>query len=980
MRPPTAAFSGYQPVVEALLAASHGVPRRIGRAEALSVPAVLRGRNMVVGSISSLPLRLYAPDLSVVSSPLFGQIDPDVPNVVTMAMTVEDLFFEGIAWWRVTGFGWDGYPASARHVDVSKVSLRPPVPGGTPDPLPSGDDPRGASVWIDGEQVPANQVIRFDSPNPGVLRACARPIRRALLLDAAAGLYAENPRPMDYFTPAEDTEDPEDDEEVRDLLAHWQSARKKSATAFVPRWLTYHTVDTPTPAELQLVELQRQAALDLANALSVDPEELGISTTSRTYANAVDRRRDRINDTLAPYMRAITDRLSMGDVTKRGWTVGLDLDDYLKSNPTERWAMHKTASDLGVTTPEEIRMREKWGPMPAGARPEPAAAEELPPPADDRDTAPVDQVDAARPAALTFDAGLTFADLPVTQFSVDVAKRTITGLAVPYGKRANKGGLKFRFDRGSLRWTDPSRVKLLRDHDFAQPLGKALTLTESHAGLKIVFKVARGPEGDRALELAEDGVLDGLSVGVDFDMGADTVPDPADKAGVLVRRADLREVSLTAMPSFDDARVTKVAASMNGRTTVEPETEPTPAPEPTPATGPVPVTYTAEQVAAMFAQLRTPPAAPPVEAERPQPVNPTRLTAAAAVDEALPYRFDRAGRFVASDHEFATDLRDMLRARDAYGTETDAGRRVMALVSARFDVDTADVNELNPTINRPDMYVDQRDYRTPLWNFVNKGAPPNGVQPFMFPKFSSASGLVGDHTEGTEPSSGTFVTTSQTVTPTAISGKASITREVWDMGGNPAVSTLIFNQMVRGWREGLESATATFLNTLTAATDLTITTAAVDDALAASWEGHLVGLQFVRGYDFSAFALEQVLYKAFAAARDDGGRPIYPMLNPQNANGTVASRFRTMDLGGVTGVPSWALASTPGSANNSWLFDPSVVHGWSTAPQRLEFAGSDPSDGSYAPTAFVDLAIWGYKAFANSDIGGVRQVIYDSTS
>jgi hypothetical protein len=28
--------------------------------------------------------------------------------------------------------------------------------------------------------------------------------------------------------------------------------------------------------------------------------------------------------------------------------------------------------------------------------------------------------------------------------------------------------------------------------------------------------------------------------------------------------------------------------------------------------------------------------------------------------------------------------------------------------------------------------------------------------------------------------------------------------------------------------------------------------------------------------------------------------------------------------------------------------------------------------------AFVDLAIWGYKALANSDIAAVRQVIYDS--
>ena len=46
-------------------------------------------------------------------------------------------------------------------------------------------------------------------------------------------------------------------------------------------------------------------------------------------------------------------------------------------------------------------------------------------------------------------------------------------------------------------------------------------------------------------------------------------------------------------------------------------------------------------------------------------------------------------------------------------------------------------------------------------------------------------------------------------------------------------------------------------------------------------------------------------------------------------------------------------------------------------PQRLEFPGATQA-GAYAPVAFVDLGIWGYKAFANSDIAGVRQVIYDS--
>lgn len=334
-------------------------------------------------------------------------------------------------------------------------------------------------------------------------------------------------------------------------------------------------------------------------------------------------------------------------------------------------------------------------------------------------------------------------------------------------------------------------------------------------------------------------------------------------------------------------------------------------------------------------------------------------------------------------HNFSVDLATMFRARDEDGTATDAGRRVMAMIRATFmtpaNISSGDVDETNPEINYPNRYVDVPDYRTPILDLIGEGAPPNGIESFGWPKFSSASGLVDDHTEGVEPATGTFVTTKQTVEPTAISGKASMTREVWDMVGNPSVATLVFNKMRQAWREGLESAAATFLVGV-AGTAVALTTAAVDKALSANVEDKLADLPFLRGYDFRAWVLEKVLYKALAAARDDNGRPIYPIIGPANANGTAAPRFRMLDIAGLIGVPSWALASTAGSVNKSPLFDPDYVHGWWTEPQRLEFPGTKPSDGSYAPVAYVDLAIFGYKAFACSDTGAVRQLTYDSVA
>ncbi len=947
-----------------------GPAARVGRAEALSVAAVQRGRNALC-SIATLPLRLYR-GLDIERSPLLEQLDPDVPNVVTLAQTIEDLAFEGLSWWLITAQDFDGYPVAVRHLDVGLVTLD--APAGANNPFPSGVDGRGVKiVWVDGKPVTADKLIRFDSPNPGLLKANARAIRRALLLDRLASTYADNPRPLDYFTDADDPDvEPMGDDEIGPFLAEWQTKRKMRSTAWIPGNVKRVDVNAPSPAEIQLVELQRQVTLEIANGLGVDPEDLGVSTTSRTYFNAQDRRTSKINETYAPYMAAITQRLSMGDVTRRGYVVKFDLADYLKPDPVGLVAYWKGLKDMGVMDADEIRAAAGL----SGRAPKPEPAPAPPPPAE---PAP-EQVDASRQPDVTFDgpSTLTF-DTEVVEFSVDASARTIEGLALPYGKVGRKGGMAYRFERGALQWADPGRVKLLVRHDTTQAIGRAVELTDTPAGLRVKFKVARGAAGDEALSLAEDGVLDGLSPGVDFDMSADTSPDPRNRGAVLVRRADLREVSLTPMPVFDDSRVSKVAASRDEGDPGMPEQETEAQPQTTPpATGGI--TLTAEQ----FDQLmRRQPAEQPEPEARPV-VNPTRL--AASVTEPVPYRFDRGGNFVPSEADFSTDLRDMAFANDQYGTETEAGKRVMALLRETFAVTpSGNVTDLNPTIQRPDMYVDQRDYRTPLWDMVNKGAPPNGVNPFRFPKFSAASGLVGDHTEGTEPTSGSYTATGQTVNPTALSGKASITREVWDMGGNPAVSTLIFNQMKRGYREGLESATATFLNTLTAAADINLNTGASAGAaptaaqLSTNWESALADLQFIRGYDFDAFAIEANLYKAFVAARDGQGRPLYPIIGATNANGTAASRFRTLDLGGVVGVPSWALTATAGSVNNSWLFDSSTVHGWATAPQRLEFPGTS-SAGAYAPVAMVDLAIWGYKAFANSDIAGVRQVTYDTTT
>jgi len=928
--------------------AGQGDAATVTRNQALSVPAVRRGRNMLC-AISTMPLEQVGPTNVVLPSPLLGQIDLDVPNVVTLAQTVEDLVFSGIAWWEVTAKGYDGYPLAARHLDVASVSVDPPEGRGAA-PLPSGTDPREGVVYVDGKPVGGSRVIRFDSPNPAVLDHAGREIRRAVLLDKAAGMYADDPRPLDYFRPTEGA-DPLEDDEITTFLGRWRSARKRRSTAYIPASVEYHTVDTPSPQQLQLAELQKQASLDIANALGIDPEDLGISTTSRSYSNDVDRRRNRLNDVLAPYMRAITDRLSMGDVTRRGFKVRFNTTEYLQPNPTDRWGVYATAKGLEAMTLDEIRQAEGLPPL---ADPEPAPVP---------DPEPATVVDASRPAQHTYDSapGLTFADVPLSTFTVDREGRVIEGLALPYNRVASQG---VRFERGALQWAadSPGRVKLLRDHDTRQPLGKAIQLRDTPKGLLVRFKVAKGTAGDEALELADDGVLDGLSVGVDFDAARDTVPDPKSKGVVLVRRADLREVSLTAMPSFDDARVTTVAAS---RATGGPTMADTPtaveAPEaPAPVPTPAGVTLSADQLVQIFAEHRAAASAAP---EGPTPVNPARTVTLSNVTEEAPYRFDRGGNLTAGSHDFSTDLVAWSKG------DSQAGERAHTFMRAQFDVDRADVPALNPNRQRPDMYVDQREFQFPVWDAINKGTLADST-PFVLPKFNTASGLVGTHTEGTEPTPGTFTATSQTITPGAVSGKVEITREAWDQGGNPQLSGLIWRQMTRAYYEALEARAIAVLDAATpTAIALTAGGGTTGQTLAAELVQAFASLQFVRGGFSMDHLFAQIdLYRALVGARDTTGRPIYPALGPSNAHGTVASRWGAVDVNGVVALPAWALAATGSVVASSYLFDSNSVHGWATAPQQLKF--------EYR-VAYVDLAIWGYAAAAITDINGVREITYD---
>lgn len=322
-------------------------PARVSRKQALQVPAVKGARDFICNSLGGLPLHLLDSGGSRIPSSLFDQPEPDVPRSVTMSRTFEDMLFEGHAWWRVLARDWRNYPVSVRRLDARSVSVQ-----------------RDGRVYVSKnrmhsgtaqEWVPDADLIRFDSPTCGLLSAGARAIRICLLLDEAARRNADGVPPMEFFTPVEGV-DPDSDE-VETAMGDYNAAKKKRAATYVGAALKHNVVGF-NPEQLQMADQRQHAVLEIARLAGLDAEDLGVSTTSRTYQNGESRRQDRITRTLAPYATAFEDRVRMGDVTPRGQYARLDFGAFLRPDDKTRFEAYEIGLRIGATTKERVAQSE----------------------------------------------------------------------------------------------------------------------------------------------------------------------------------------------------------------------------------------------------------------------------------------------------------------------------------------------------------------------------------------------------------------------------------------------------------------------------------------------------------------------------------------------------------------------------------------------------------------------------------------------
>ena len=326
----------------------------ITRDEAMTVPAVARARNIVAGTIASLPLELYnSRDEELAKPRWMRQPDPNSAYGTMMAWTIDDLIFNGSAYWQIIEvYKEDGRPSAFRYINSTRVT-----------PEYNDNSTMVDSYRVDNTRVPNNglgSLITFQGLDEGVLKR-GNIIKTAIALEQAAKRSAEEPVPNGVLKNT-GMDLPED--QVMNLLARFKAARNTRATAYMTSNLEYQPMQFDN-TQLQLVESRKAMQTMIAQMMNVPAYLLDAETGgSLTYNNAEGQKRYLVDFSLRNIITVLENRLSMDDITITGQHVRFDLDDFLRGNPTERAAFYRDVVPLGILTVDEAREMEDLSPAP----------------------------------------------------------------------------------------------------------------------------------------------------------------------------------------------------------------------------------------------------------------------------------------------------------------------------------------------------------------------------------------------------------------------------------------------------------------------------------------------------------------------------------------------------------------------------------------------------------------------------------------
>ena len=360
--------------------------------------------------------------------------------------------------------------------------------------------------------------------------------------------------------------------------------------------------------------------------------------------------------------------------------------------------------------------------------------------------------------------------LTPSQITVDAAaadglpRRSISGVAVTYDEVATvNDGTKVRFLQGSLPVTgrDP---KLLGQHESNQIIGKVVERVDTPQGMMFTAKISATRLGDEYLTLANDGVIDAVSVGVNptkFSYDEDGV--------MIVEAADWSELSLVSEGAFAGAVITEVAAS---------------APD-EPAEG----IHQTEQVIELQSELSE-----TKDTDMTDKIEtPVAEAAQSTVDKlwaqpAREFKMPTPGEYMAAMHAGGDTF---VKVNAAF--KAAQAKQASALQAAAGDVITTDTPGLLPVPVLGPLFQDLNFVRPVVSAFGARAMPNTPSKTFIRPTITTHTSAA-TQTELTAVSATTMVIASNVVTKSTVAGQVTLSVQDMDFT-DPASMNLILNDL-----------------------------------------------------------------------------------------------------------------------------------------------------------------------------------------
>jgi HK97 family phage portal protein len=316
---------------------------RISRKDAMSCASVARARNLITGTVASIPLEYYNKRTGEVIAPprWITQLSKSQPSFVTINWIVDSLLFYGVAYLLVTErYAEDGRPASFEWVANSRVTFT--------------TDLEGISVtqyYIDASPISMNDIVTIQGFDEGVLERGARTIQSAIDVERAAAQNSANPQPAGFLKNSGADLPPA---EVQGLIAAWKRARQNNSTAYLTSTLDYSPVAF-SPKDMMYNEAIQNLSTQIARTMNVPAYYLSADqNTTMTYANVQDERKQFYALSIEPYVKAIESRLSMDDISTSGHEVKFAVaDTFLKQDPLVEIQVIEKLLTLGLISLEQ---------------------------------------------------------------------------------------------------------------------------------------------------------------------------------------------------------------------------------------------------------------------------------------------------------------------------------------------------------------------------------------------------------------------------------------------------------------------------------------------------------------------------------------------------------------------------------------------------------------------------------------------------